>query len=82
MSNDALTTQLLEWIGNEPRNYTETMEAWRTSCPRLTIFEDALSEGLLERVPGDSMKNAQLGVTEAGRARLTRACHSAKISLL
>jgi hypothetical protein len=52
MSNDALTTQLLEWVGNKPRNYSETMEAWRTSCPRLTIFEDALSEGLLERVPG------------------------------
>ena len=50
MSNDALTTQLLGWRGNKPRNYSETMEAWRTSCPRLTNFEDALSEGLLERV--------------------------------
>ena len=71
MSNDALTAQLLEWIGNEPRNYTETMEAWRTSCPRLTIFEDALSEGLLERVPSNSMKDAQVQVTAAGRARLS-----------
>jgi hypothetical protein len=71
MSNHALTTQLLEWIGNKPRNYSETMEAWRTSCPRLTIFEDAVSEGLLERVPGDSMKNAQVRLTEAGRARLS-----------
>ena len=50
MLNDALTRQLLDWIGQEPRNYVETMEAWRTSCPRLTIWEDAMSAGLIQRV--------------------------------
>ena len=39
MSNDALIVQLVEWIGQEPRSYAETMDAWRTSCPRLTVWE-------------------------------------------
>lgn len=70
MPNDALTSQLLDWIGGTPRNYAETMEAWRTSCPRLTIFEDALSEGLIERVNGLAMKDALVRVTASGRDRL------------
>lgn len=43
----ALTLQLLEWIGERPRSYAETLEAWKTSCPRLTIWEDAVAEGLV-----------------------------------
>jgi hypothetical protein len=70
MPNDALTRQLLDWIGREPRNYIETMEAWRTSCPRLTIWEDAMSAGLIQRVPGSSMRDAMVRVTKAGRAYL------------
>jgi hypothetical protein len=54
MSNDALIVQLVEWIGQEPRSYAETIDAWRTSCPRLTVWEDALSAGLIERVPAAS----------------------------
>lgn len=68
MPNEALMVQLLDWVGDEPRSYTETIEAWRTSCPRLTIFEDAFSEGLLERVAGASMRDARVRVTAAGRA--------------
>lgn len=68
MRNDALTRQLLEWVGEKPRSYAETMEAWRTSCPRLTIWEDALSEGLLERVAGRRLCDAEVRLTEAGRA--------------
>jgi hypothetical protein len=70
MPNDTLTRQLLDWIGREPRNYIETMEAWRTSCPRLTIWEDAMSAGLIQRVPGSSMRDAMVRVTEAGQAYL------------
>jgi len=43
-----LTLQLLEWIVNEPRCYAEVLEAWRTSCPRLSVWEDACLEGLVE----------------------------------
>ncbi len=68
MMNEALIVQLLEWIGKEPRPYTETIDAWRTSCPRLTIWEDALSDGLIERVPNGTIATAQVRITRAGRS--------------
>ena len=71
MSNDALIVQLVEWIGQEPRSYAETIDAWRTSCPRLTVWEDALSAGLIERVPAAGLKEAQVRVTPAGQACLS-----------
>lgn len=43
-----LTRDLLMWIAAEPRTYAETMDAWKTHCPRLSIWEDALIEGLIE----------------------------------
>jgi hypothetical protein len=46
-STDALTLQMLEWIGERPRSYAETLEAWKTSCPRLTIWEDAVADELV-----------------------------------
>ncbi|MBL8316787.1 MAG: 3-phosphoglycerate dehydrogenase [Burkholderiaceae bacterium] len=45
---DALVLDLLEWIGRGERPYREVMEAWRTSCPRLPVWETANSQGLLE----------------------------------
>jgi len=72
MPNEALTVQLLDWIGDEPRSYVETMEAWRTSCPRLTIWEDALSAGLIERIPGRTLPEAKVRVTAKGRAQLQK----------
>jgi hypothetical protein len=72
MSNDALTRQLLDWIGQEPRTYIYTMEAWRTSCPRLTIWEIAMSSGLIQRVPGSTVQDAKVRVTETGQAYLQR----------
>lgn len=46
--NQALIHDLVNWIATQPRAYTEVMEAWRTSCPRLTIWEDATDLGYLE----------------------------------
>lgn len=68
MANEALIVQLLEWIGEQPRSYSETQEAWRTSCPRLTIWEDAISEGLIERVPRGRLVDAEVRVTSAGQS--------------
>jgi hypothetical protein len=67
-TSHALTLQMLEWIGARPRDYREVMEAWRTSCPRLTIWEDAWSEGLLARDPD----TGEVSVSEKGRALLQR----------
>jgi hypothetical protein len=44
-----LILDLLEWIGPNPRAYAETLEAWRTSCPRLPVWEDANDMGLITR---------------------------------
>jgi hypothetical protein len=44
-----LILDLLEWIGPDRRPYAETMEAWRTSCPRLPVWEDATDLGFIER---------------------------------
>jgi hypothetical protein len=46
---EALVLDLLEWIGREPRPYSEVIEAWRTSCPRLPVWEEANARGFVER---------------------------------
>ena len=54
---DPLILDLLEWIGREPRPYAETMNAWRTSCPQLPVWEEANERGFLEqrREPGQGV---------------------------
>ena len=47
-ANRALTIQLREWISNRPRTYAETLEAWHSTCPCLSIWEDVCIEGLIE----------------------------------
>jgi hypothetical protein len=44
---EALIADLLEWVLIEERTYEEVMDAWRTSCPRLPVWEDASDRGLL-----------------------------------
>jgi hypothetical protein len=66
---EALIADLVEWIARRPRSYDDVMEAWRSSCPRLTIWEDALDRGLVahEQVVG---ADAQVNVTARGRVFL------------
>jgi hypothetical protein len=45
---DALILDLLEWIGPQARPYWEVIEAWRTSCPRLPVWEEAHERGFIE----------------------------------
>lgn len=51
---DRLILDLLEWIGPQSRPYADVIEAWRTSCPRLPVWEDANDRGFVEhhREPG------------------------------
>jgi D-3-phosphoglycerate dehydrogenase len=44
---EALVLDLLEWLARKERTYEETMDAWRTSCPRLPVWEDANDRGLV-----------------------------------
>ena len=48
-ATDPLVLDLVEWIAREPRLYAEVIETWRTSCPRLTIWEDAVDSGYVAR---------------------------------
>ena len=48
-ATDPLVLDLVEWIARQPRLYSEVIEAWRTSCPRLTIWEDAVDRGYVAR---------------------------------
>ena len=43
----APTVQLLAWLGENPRSYTESIEVWKTTCPQLAVWEDALSDDLV-----------------------------------
>ena len=44
-----LMRDLLEWIGKSPRTYDEVMDGWRTSCPRLPVWEECTDRGLVTR---------------------------------
>lgn len=46
---EPLVLDLLEWIDAGPRPYSEVMEVWRTSCPRLPVWEDANARGFIDR---------------------------------
>jgi hypothetical protein len=67
---NSLTLQLLAWVAARPRTYGETMDAWRTTCPRLTIWEDAVSDGLLAIEEAGTMREARVRLTAAGTALL------------
>ena len=59
---NSLVLDLVEWVAREPRPYSEVITTWRTSCPRLTIWEDAVDLGYVTRADG-----AMVVVTEGGR---------------
>ena len=67
---DALILDLLESIAPAPRPYREVIDAWRTSCPRLPVWEEASERELLELHSADGALLVRL--TESGRAHLGR----------
>ena len=64
----ALVLDLLRWLAAGPRPYAEVMEAWRTNCPRLAVWEDAVDLRFVRRrwVAGAAI----VELTPAGRAHL------------
>jgi hypothetical protein len=68
LENKALVLDFVEWIARRPRPYAEVMEAWRTSCPRLPIWEDAVDHGFVVSVRNGSGEMVE--VTSAGAAFL------------
>jgi hypothetical protein len=61
----APTVQLLAWIAEQSRSYAETIEVWKSTCPRLTVWEDALADDLVR------IDRGYVLLTAAGRELLT-----------
>ena len=64
----------MSWVAERPRDYEEVMTAWRTSCPQLTVWEDAIDAGLLV-VSSASDSGRIVRVTDAGREFLRNLGH-------
>ena len=67
METAPLTRDLLAWLAATPRTYRETMEVWRTSCPHLSIWEDAIGDGLVR------VRSGRVELTSAGEGLLESA---------
>ena len=62
--------QFLAWVADRPRTYSQTMEAWHSTCPRLSVWEDAIIDRLV-RIDNDADRAVVL--TAQGRAILKKA---------
>ena len=68
---DPLTVELLAWIAGRPRSYADAMDAWRSNCPRHTVWEDAVEVGFVKVVRnGGRSSTPEVVLTERGRAAL------------
>ena len=65
-----LTFELLTWISTRQRTYAETMEVWRTTCPRHTVWDDALLDGLVRVEGGGTLRESEVTLTTRGRTLL------------
>jgi len=70
----ALTQQFIAWVAEAPRSYADA-EAWRRSCPHLSIWEDAIADGLVRFENGGTREQSRLVLTALGRKRLNGAAH-------
>tara|TARA_R110002096_G_scaffold32807_3_gene95274 strand:- start:524 stop:757 length:234 start_codon:yes stop_codon:yes gene_type:complete len=66
-----LVIDLVAWIAEAPRPYADVMDAWRTSCPRLPVWEEANDLGAVRR------HNGYVEVTDKGLEFL--ACNGRRI---
>lgn len=67
---ESLVLDLLEWIAKDPRSYQQVMDAWRTSCPRLPVWEEAVDRGFVVREC--AADGARVKTTDEGLAFLAR----------
>ena len=61
---NAETLELLTWISSRPRNYAESIDAWKSNCPHHAIWDDAVVAGLIR------ISRSEVTVTPAGQALL------------
>ena len=68
MSADPERLELLAWIAREPRSYPQAIEVWKTQCPRHSLWEDAVADGLVRVVRNGERSSVEL--SPAGEAAL------------
>ncbi len=67
-SANLLMLEFLSWISSRRRTYTEAMNAWQTTCPRYTIWEDAIIGGLVQMSRAETVDEAEVTLTLRGQA--------------
>jgi hypothetical protein len=74
-THEPLILDLVAWVAERPRPYAEVMDAWRTSCPRLPVWEDAVDRGLVRRIA----RHGSGPVVEATAAGLAKLCAAGRL---
>lgn len=69
-STEHLLLEFLTWVTDRPRTYEEAMEAWQSHCPRQTIWEDAITDGLVKIEGTPQPQGSQILLTELGETLL------------
>jgi hypothetical protein len=69
-STNLLMLEFLAWVASRRRTYAEVMEAWRSNCPRHTVWEDALADDLVRFEGGDLLREYEVVLTRRGEAVL------------
>jgi hypothetical protein len=67
---DPLMLEFLSWISSSRRTYAEAMNAWQTTCPRHTIWEDAIIGGLVQMSRAETVDEPEVTLTPRGQAYL------------
>ena len=69
-SVNLLMLEFLAWISSRRRTYADVMEAWQTTCPRHTVWEDAMIDGYIELNRRDALRDPEVILTPRGLALL------------
>ena len=69
-SADLLMLEFLSWVSSRPRTYAEAMNAWQSTCPRHTIWEDAIIDGLIQLNGAETLHDPEVTLTPRGKAYL------------
>lgn len=65
-----LMVEFLSWISSRHRTYSQAMNAWQSTCPRHTIWEDAVIDGYIQLNRQDALDDPQVVLTPRGQALL------------
>jgi hypothetical protein len=70
-----LMLEFLAWIASRPRTYDEAMSAWQSTCPRHTIWEDAIIEGYIQIGRQSQARDPEVTLTARGAALINGGSH-------